>query len=191
MVPVRPQPRAASCVWVWPLRPVPRSSTVTHAHILPILLPVCRRYCSQDANFLQESEVSVELGPLLTAQCVCTNIHTIWSKSLLPIAYQNCQWLPIIYEFFGTACGGLWGLSLACVSPQGFVLRPSALANLDFKAFANDSVRIHFSAMIRNPTNFNIFSHARDSRDLIGCYGQAAFDPWVPELEAWLPTWQC
>lgn len=187
MVLVRLQPRAASCVSV---------TTETSARELnhharprsPMLLPVCWRRCSQDADFLQKREVSVELCPLLTAQCVCTNIYAIWSKSLLPIAYQNCQWLPIIYEFFGTACRGLQGLSLACISPRGFFLRPSALTNLDPKLFANDSVRIRFflpwsEIRLTSTKRKHILSHQGFQR-IIGCCGLDVFVPRVQELEA-------
>lgn len=75
-----------------------------HPFHLSILFPVWLGCCSEDAYFVQEKGVRVKLGPLLATPCVCTNIYPICSESLLPITYQNCQWLPIIYKSFGLVC---------------------------------------------------------------------------------------
>lgn len=77
-------------------------------------------------------------------------------------------------------------MSLACVSPRSFFLRPSALVNLDYKVFANDSVRIHFSAMIRNLTNFNrkeTYSHTPGIPEiLLGAVDRLSL---IPEFFSW------
>lgn len=119
--------KGSICGWLWSLSPVPGNSNVRHTHLLSILFPVCWRRCSGDVDFPQEKEVWAERGPLLAVQCICTNIYAICSESLLPATYQNCQWLPIIYKFFGMVYRGLWGLSLVCISPWGSFQIPSDL----------------------------------------------------------------
>lgn len=102
--------KGSICMWAWPLRPMPGNLIITHAHVLSMLFPGWLRRCSEDAYFTQERELWIKLGPLLATPRIDTNIYPICSESLLPITYQNCQWLPIIYKFFGLAHRVLWDL---------------------------------------------------------------------------------
>lgn len=134
--------KGSICVWVWPLRPEPENLIITHAHVLSILFSVWLKCCSEDAYFVQEKEVSIKLGPLLAAPCICTSIYPICSENLLPVTYQNSQWLPIIYNFLGLACRVLWGLPQPMspvISPSSSFQVPSALTNQDCSPLPNDS----------------------------------------------------
>lgn len=111
--------KGSICVWVWPLRPVPRNLIITHAHVLSILFPVWLRCCSEDTYFTKERKVWIKLFFFffpLAAPRICTNIYPICSESLLPSTYQNFHQLPIIYEVFGLAHKVLWGLPPAFLS---------------------------------------------------------------------------